>query len=431
MSFVAQYRAERRQDRWTDAQIKQSEKDATSRRRREEEDAAAQRRRQDRDNKARQAKTRKAERRAARKAWIERLPDHGMAALWATMIVLPISLAWQAQALFAHEVLRIAEPFNHAFPAAIETGAWLCAFEAHRRIRRGDSAGLLPTYMWVLAGAAAVINGAHGLAGHGDVSGDPVAGLALAVLSLLGVFLHSIRQGLDQARVSGNGHARLALWRRIRYPRLSIAAASLRAARELNPADAWQLAWVDRYGVGPDVPRRERQLARLAVRKASREGRKAARAGNVAIVKGRVQKGFAKAVREHVDRERKAAMDQALAIQQGAQDALNAAALLFGPDAFADGFGPDGTTPNTTAEQGGKRLSARAAELLPALQEAIQQGAVKPSPSVKGITKWVREALSEPLGVPVAMELRDRVRGLYAVPADQTSEIDDREESVA
>ncbi|HEX4811706.1 MAG TPA: hypothetical protein VFV66_03000, partial [Nonomuraea sp.] len=289
MSFIAQYRAERRQDRWVDAQIKQSTQDAEARRRRE-----------DRAEKDRRIQQRRVERRAARRVWLSsRLPDLGMAALWATMIVLPISLAWQAQALFALETLRIAEPFNHAFPAAIETGAWLCAFEAHRRIRRGDSAGLLPTYMWVLAGAAAVINGAHGLA-----DGGPVAGLALAVLSLLGVFLHSIRQGLDAARVSGNGHARLALWRRIRYPRLSIAAASLRAARELTPAEAWRLAWIDRFGVGPDASRRERRLARLAVRRDARDDRKAVRAGDVVVVNGRVQKGFARVVREHVDRER-------------------------------------------------------------------------------------------------------------------------------
>ncbi len=416
MSFIAQYRAERRQDRWVDAQIKQAE-----------QDAAARRRREDRDDKDQRAKQRRADRRAARRVWLSsRLPDLGMAALWATMIVLPISLAWQAQALFALETLRIAEPFNHAFPAAIETGAWLCAFEAHRRIRRGDSAGLLPTYMWVLAGAAAGINGAHGLADSG-----PVAGLALAVLSLLGVFLHSIRQGLDAARVSGNGHARLALWRRIRYPRLSIAAASLRAARELTPAEAWRLAWIDRFGVGPDASRRERRLARLAVRRDARDDRKAVRAGDVVVVNGRVQKGFARVVREHVDREREAAMAQALAIQQGAQDALTAAGFLFGPDSLADGFGPDGTTPNPAAEQGEKRLSPRAAELLPALREAIQQGEVKPSPSVKVITKWVREALDEPLGVPVAMELRDRVRGLYAVPAAEASDADDRKEAVA
>lgn len=402
MSYVKEYRAERRQDQWAAAQIRQSEKDAAAARRRVDQAAADER-----------AAARTLQRRRARAAWWRRLPNHGMAALWATMIVLPISLAWQAQALFALETLRIAEPFNHAFPAAIETGAWLCAFEAHRRIRAGMSAGLLPTYMWVLAGAAAVINGAHGLA-----DGGPVAGLALATLSVLGVFLHSIRQGLDAARVTGNGHARVALWRRVRYPRLSIAAASLRAARELDPATAWTLAWVDRYGVGPDVSRRERRLARRVVRRSARDGRKAVRAGDVTIVDGRVQQGFARVVRDHVDRERAAAMREANAVVEGAQDALNAAALLFGPDVF----GPHRTDANPVIEQG-KRLSGRASDLLPVLREAIETGVVAPNPSVKAIRRWVQRELGEPLGVPVAQELRNEVRGLRAVPAVESDEI--------
>jgi hypothetical protein len=399
--YVTQMREQRRRDRWADAQIRQAENDA-----------AAHRQREERAENDRRAQQRKEQRRLARAVWFRRLPNHGMAALWATMIVLPISLAWQAQALFAFETLRIPAPWNHGFPAAVECAAWLCAFEAHRRIRQGLSAGLLPTYMWVLAGTAAAINGAHGLR-----DGGTVAGLALAVLSLLGVFLHSIRQGLDAAQVSGTGHARLALWRRVRYPRLSIAAASLRAARDgLTPTEAWELAWVDRFGVGPNASRRERRLARLAVRRAARDDRRAVRAGDVMIVDGRVQKGFARAVREHVDRERAAALAEAYAIQQGAADALAAAGLLFGPDGFGPGFGPDGTGANSAVEQGVKPLSPRGTELLPALQDAIRNGVVQPNPGVKTIEKWVRNDLRETLGTPVAMELRDRVRGLHAVP---------------
>lgn len=405
MNYLAEHRDQRRKDQWAAAQIRQSEKDAAARRQRENREAGDDR-----------ASKRKEQRRLDRALWFRRLPDHGVAALWATMIVLPISLAWQAQALFAHEVLRFAEPFNHGFPAAIECAAWLCAFEARRRIRRGDSAGLLPTYMWVLAGSAAAINGGHGLD-----DGGLIAGLSLAVCSLLGVFLHSIRQGLDQARVSGNGHARLALWRRLRYPRLSIAAASLRAARDgLTPSEAWDLAWIDRFGVGPTASRRERRLARRAVRRVARDDRLAVRKGDVTVVDGRVQKGFARVVREHVDREREAALAHAQAIQQGAHDALTAAGFLFGPAAF----GPDETGANPAGEQGVKPLSARALELLPVLQEAIRTGAVAVNPSVKAITRWVRTKLREPLGVPVAQELRDRVRGLHAVPADQATETD-------
>lgn len=397
-SYISEYRQERRQDRWMAAQIEESRLTA-----------AAERRRQAQADSDQQQVHRRAERRAARAGWFARLPDRGMAALWATMIVLPISLAWQAQALFALETLRIAEPFNHAFPAAIETGAWLCAFEAHRRLRTGLSAGLLPTYMWVLAGAAAAINGAHGLADEG-----PVAALALAVLSVLGVFLHSIRQGLDAARATGTGHARLALWRRLRYPRLSVAAASLRAARELDPVTAWELAWIDRFGVGPEAGRRERQLARRVVRQGVKAGRKAVKDGDVTIVAGRVQHGFAQRVRAHVDRERAVAVDHANQVVQGAHDALMAAGLLFGPDQF----GPHETGANPPGDQHGdvdNGMSPRAAELLPVLVQAINDGNLDAAPGAKAVARFVKTELREPIGMPTAMELRDRLSGLRAI----------------
>lgn len=403
MSYLSEYRAERRHDKWTDAQIELAKTKAKAEIRRDDENAKEQKR-----------TARKYARKAAWQRFRDRLPDHGMAALWATMIVLPITVAWQAQARFAHVVLHIPEPLHHVFPASVELAAWLCAFEAALRRRRGESAGLMPTYMWSLAGVAALINGVHGLTESGVA-----AALGLAAMSMLGIVLHSARQGLDAARVSGTAGVRLALWRRVRYPRLSLAATSLRAARDgLTAAQAWHEAWIDRFGVGPDASRRERRLARRALRQTGKAARKAARAGDVTVVDGKVQMGFARVVREHVDRERNAALAQALAIQQGAQDALNAAALLFGPDAF----GPQGTSANQDVEQGVPPLSGRAQELLPVLEEAIRQGGVPANPSVKAITRWVRKDLGEPLGVPVAQELRDRVRGLHAVSIDSADE---------
>src|SRR4051812_24837351 len=50
---------------------------------------------------------RKAKRKAARKG---RLGELGMSVLWATIIVLPITVAWRAQADFALHALRLAEP---------------------------------------------------------------------------------------------------------------------------------------------------------------------------------------------------------------------------------------------------------------------------------------------------------------------------------
>jgi hypothetical protein len=356
VSYLSDLRAERRQDNWTDAQIELVQAKARAEIQREDQAAKAKRRRDDADAKEQKRTARKYARKVAWKKFRDRLPDYGMAALWATMIVLPITVAWQAQARFAHVVLHIPEPLHHVFPASIELAAWLCAFEAALRRRRGESAGLMPTYMWSLAGVAALINGAHGL----DESGVPAA-LGLAAMSMLGIVLHSARQGLDAARVSGSAGVRLALWRRFRYPRLSIAATSLRAARDgLTAEQAWYEAWVDRFGVGPDASRRERRLARQVLRQSVRDDRKAVREGDVTLVDGKLQKGFGRAVREHVDRERAASVAAALEIQQGAQDALNAAALLFGPDAFGPGFGPDETTANPAGEQGGKQLSKRA-----------------------------------------------------------------------
>ena len=410
MSYLSELRTERRTDRWANAQIRIAEDKAAAERAanlRAERDAVR--------------AVRKARRQAARKAWFRRLPDHGMTALWATMIVLPVALAWQAQAMFAATTLGFASPWHHLFPAAVECAAWLCAFESIRRVRAGLSAGLLPTYMWVLAGSAAVINGAHGWR-----DGGPVAGLSLAFLSVLGVFLHHIRQGLDGARATG-GRSRLVLWRRLRYPRLSIAAASLRAARDdLTPAAAWQLAWEDRYGIGPDAGRRERRVARKVVRHTARADRRAARTGDVTIVNGRVQRGFAQAVREHIDREREAVTAQAQLVLREANDALLAAAMLYGPDVF----GPGGTEANPVPEQG-RELSGRARELLPALREAITNGDVSPNPSVKAIRRWVTTALREPLGVPVAQELRTAVRGLRAVPTtDHEDQVDDAADEI-
>jgi hypothetical protein len=186
----------------------------------------------------------------------------------------------------------------------------------------------------------------------------------------------------------------------------------------LSVDEAWELAWRDRFGVGPDSSRRERRLARLAVRQEARADQEAVLAGDVTVIDGRVQNGFARKVQEHVDRERSAALAEAHAIQQGAADALAAAGLLFGPDAFGSGFGLDETTANPAVEQGVKPMSARAAELFPALREAIRHGVVQSSPSVKTIETWVRNDLREPIGTPVAMELRDWARGLRAEPSN-------------
>jgi hypothetical protein len=397
MSSLLEYREAQRQDAaaraLTAATIRQEGLDRAAARRRDEREAAAN-----------AAAHRRYGRRAQRAARLAALPNLGMSALWATIIVLPIAIAWTAQAQFAATALHMPVPLNHGFPAAVEVAAWICAFEAHRRIRRGLSAGSLPRWMWALASIAAVINVSHGIADGW------AAGLALGAMSLLGVLLHSIRQGLDAAAATGRNTG-ITLWRRIRYPRLSLAALSLRAARELPVGDAWVLAWVDRFGVGPDAPRHERKLARVIVRRNAKSDREAAKTGEITIIGGRVQPGFAVDVQEYIDAERAAALAEADAatahahsVVQGAQDALNAAAMVFGPDAL---------NPQVHRPELGK-LSQRATELYPALVAAHIAGEL-PSTSVKGLREWVRINRDEPLGVPTAMELRDALTSLRAV----------------
>lgn len=417
MSGYASYRAERRADEAAAAERARLDRLAIEQARLARQVAAAGERRVDQAAAAQRQADRRAERRAARTAWWTSLPNRGMSVLWATMIVLPISLAWRAQADFAAVTLHITGVWSQAFPAAIECGAWVCVFEAHRRVRAGKSAGGLTRWTWVLAGIAAAINASHGVR-----DGGLSAGLALGSLSMLGVLLHQIRQGLDRADQNGGVQAvRRAVWRRIRYPRLSIAAASIRVARELDTATSWRLAWEDRYGVGPESTRRERRLGRLIVAREARDDRKAARAGDITIVAGRVQRGFAPEVQAYVDAERAAALaaaDQATAgaqeLVQGAHDALISAGLLFGSDLRTDA--------NTSGEQA--ELSARAAALLPDMRTAIEAGRLPANPSVSAIRSWVRAERDEPLGVPVAQELRDHVKHLRLIEGDQTTSED-------
>ena len=378
-------------------------------------------RQQNLDQAEARSEKKKIKRREDRKRFWGRLPTLGMSAMWATMIVLPITLAWNAQAKFAAEDLDIERPWNHAFPAVIELGAWLCAFEAHHR--KGEAVGALRRWMWVLAGIAAVIQFSH--------SEKTSSGIALGSVSLLGVLLHHIRHSLDEQKHAGRTaeQVRLAAFRRVRYPWLSLAA---RRFGQLvggcrHGVDA---AWEGRYGVGPDVPRWERKVAKEIKRREVREGKKAAKDGQITIVGGRVQRAFAPEVTAFVDAERQAAMDQidhavasAEQIVQGAADALNAAGMLFGPDAFGV-FAEHGKITEQASEQAtdlgehGER-SIRAAALLPHLQEAIRAEQVPPNPTVRTIIEWVRTERNETCGAPTAQELKRAVQRLHAVDGDR------------
>uniref|UniRef100_UPI003F4922DC hypothetical protein n=1 Tax=Amycolatopsis sp. CA-082387 TaxID=3239918 RepID=UPI003F4922DC len=415
---LADWRADRRAERAEAALLREDAADRAAARRRTDELHAQQLQaavRVEEDARGRVAQSQRDARRQALKAarsvrWEARfakLPELGRSALWALVIVLPIAQAWDAQAAFAAQSLHFAVPFNHLFPASIETGAWICVFEARRRASKGKDTGGLTTSMWLLAGIAAVINAAHGYAttrATGTLDGL-VAGLALAVLSLLGVILHTIRQGRDKADVTGRKPG-LAVWRRVRYPRLSLAAASLRGARELDADTAWQLAWTDRFGVGPDATRRERRLAKAIVERESVEDRQGARAGELTIVGGRVQPVMASQVtallsaRQAFPRYTLPAQMLPLSIadtstrtsevpnQENPSNSGDADVLAISPGA-----------PPT--------LSPRAEELLPLLRDALVTGALPAAAGVKRICAFFEAQHGEKVGVPTAQDLRD------------------------
>jgi hypothetical protein len=108
--------------------------------------------------------------------------------------------------------------------------------------------------------------------------------------SLLGIGLWEVTAWHHRQHAAGRTAAEIrAIWvRRLRFPCLSWAAASISAAYGPTAGrdTAWRAAWVDRYGIGPEATRRDRRLARLIVREQWRADRAAARRGDLMIVSG-------------------------------------------------------------------------------------------------------------------------------------------------
>jgi hypothetical protein len=347
-----------------------------------------------------------------------------MSALWASMIVAPLFLIWDYQAAFALDFLGIPAPRNQIFPGVVELVAWVCAFEAHRR---GVHGRVFARWMWFFSLAAAGINFAH--------APTLLAGLCMAFLSVVPVRLHSLRTGLDTG--TGNGRAFLALWRRIRYPRLSLAAFNVQAATGTDAATAWATVWADRFGVVPEATKRERILGKIITARELGIDKAAAADGGLTITNGHVQHGLAPEVAEFLasqwaevaaavdnaaaetaarvaatqadaaqriaaaeaaaaeriaraeaeaaarvdvaDAARQAAEDTARRITDDAQAAVDATVALYGPVLAA----PFGTAGNAEPE-----LSPRATQVLPRLVEAIRRGEVDQDPSTRKVVAW-------------------------------------------
>jgi hypothetical protein len=438
---------QRRADRATAAQIQLAGQSAAAEQRRADAVAAEQRAALRRAEQREIANQNKIKREAARKAFVAALPERLVALLGYALIALPVTLAWTAQADWAASALNLKGWYAQLFPASIETGAWWCLLLAEIRTRKGLPVGSLVLWAWVLAGVASVINASHGFA-----DGGFAPALALAVLSVLGVALHSIARRLRSADHSGGlGEIRRQMWRRIRYPRLSLAAASIRAARHVAPAESWRLAWMDRFGVGPDSTRAERRIAKVITTRQAKADQEAAAKGEITLVGDHVQRGWSTEVREHIDAERQAALaeadvlaEQARNVVAEAEAAVMAAGAVFGAEALRSIPEQDRTEHpieqrehNDQADDEGDvtepGLSPRATTLLPELEAAILLGKVSSSPSVRAIQRWVQAERSETVGMPVAIELREAVKGreLGLIVDGDLDDGEDQDEAIA
>ncbi|WP_436764389.1 DUF2637 domain-containing protein [Streptosporangium sp. V21-05] len=202
----------------------------------------------------------------------------------------PIAIAWRGQLEFATEVMHLGL-MAPALPIALEGGVWYLAFLVHRAIQAKLPIGRYRVATWAMAGIAAGMNLWHGIHANGADDGLQV-GVILALASLLGIALWELTASLTQQTTVKRSAAeiRRAAWRRVRYPRLSWAAASIRASRgaDCSIEDAWSAAWIDRYGVGPASSRKDRKLARSIVAYERKADKAAAKDGRLVIVDGSI-----------------------------------------------------------------------------------------------------------------------------------------------
>ena len=325
---------------------------------------------------AEQSRTDRAARREHRAAqlaaWRAQVPDAALAGLWAALVIAPLLLAWRAQYVFARDGLHFPAGMAWLFPLAIESGAWVCAFESQRRAKRGAPVGVLPRWMWLLAGFAGLINAAHG-----TVENGLLAGAALGALSLLGIVLHHIRQTLTRAEAlsqpTHRAGRRLARW--VLFPRLSLAAARITVRADCEPNRAWELASIDRYGVGPGASKRDRQLARLVTARQTASDRKAAKRGEFTVLNGVILR-----------------------------------ITLPDPTSVEPAPAAEAYTP---VER--EKLSATAAGLLPKVQAAITAGELSERPSAYAINKRFKG------GMPAAQEVRGALADIHPVSIQESA----------
>ncbi|MGW2161825.1 DUF2637 domain-containing protein [Nonomuraea sp. NPDC001699] len=201
----------------------------------------------------------------------------------------PIVIAWDGQLEFGAQVMMLGA-LAFVVPLALEGSAWYLAWLTHKALEAERPTGRLRAWTWALALVAAAMNVWHGNTTEAFGANGLQVGIVRGLASLLGVGLWELTVMARRQRKSGRSltELRTALWRRVRYPRLSWEAASVAAARgsACSQDAAWQAAWIDRYGVGPDASRRERRLTARILRRQARADRSAARKGQLSMVGG-------------------------------------------------------------------------------------------------------------------------------------------------
>jgi hypothetical protein len=257
-----------------------------------------------------QAQQRKQERRERRREQL----DAAAAGVrrWALPVVAvgsPAVIAWNGQYRFGKDVMHLGM-LAPLLPIALEGSVLYSARLAHEAIEADQPAGRYRAMTWTQAGIASCLNVWHGLTSAGHdlhhlTTADYQVGVALGLTSLLGIGLLELTVALKQRKQRGRTAVQLrqALIRRLRYPRLCVQAAAVAAARDITDDEAWQAAWVDRYGVGPDTTRRTRRTARAILARQQKADRGAARTGDLIISDGVI----IRTVEQLTDAEREAA----------------------------------------------------------------------------------------------------------------------------
>ncbi|MGW3351728.1 DUF2637 domain-containing protein [Nonomuraea rubra] len=268
-------------------QARQAEQADQARTRRAEAQAKA--RRERRIERDKQRKDRRQRRRQALTAVAGAVKERAPLLVGATAMGAPIVIAWDGQLQFGQVVMALGA-LAFTVPVALEGSAWYLAWLTHKALQADQPTARLRVWTWLLALTAATMNVWHGITGEAFGDDGLQVGIVRGLASLLGVGLWELTVMARRQRNAGRTltELRATLWRRVRYPRLSWQAAGILAARgpACTPGEAWRAAWIDRYGLGPDTPRRERRLARRIIRRQARTDRKAIRDGRLSMVGG-------------------------------------------------------------------------------------------------------------------------------------------------